>query len=97
MADRKKAADGKLAGLPNLGPKSQQWLNEVGIYTLDDLQAVGAVEAYRHASLAGFNTSLNLLYALYGALHGLRWNEVPGEIKERLRAEVHAPYVHSNE
>ncbi|NJN44122.1 MAG: TfoX/Sxy family protein [Anaerolineae bacterium] len=76
---------GKLA---NLGPKSTQWLEAVGIRTEDDLEELGAVEAYRRvkARYPG-RVSLNLLWALQGALLDLPWNEIPPDMKEKLRKE----------
>jgi DNA transformation protein and related proteins len=75
--------------LPNIGPKSAHWLEGVGIRTDDDLEELGAVEAYRRvkAAFAG-RVSLNLLWALQGALLNLPWNELPPDMKEKLRREV---------
>ncbi len=75
--------------LPNIGPKSTQWLEAVGILTDEDLEALGAVEAYRRvkARYPG-RVSLNLLWALQGAILDLPWNELPPEMKERLRREI---------
>ena len=36
----------------------------------------------------GLRPSLNLLYALEGALMDLRWNLLPADVKERLKAGV---------
>lgn len=36
----------------NIGPKSAQWLEAVGIQTEADLEALGAVEAYRRVKAA---------------------------------------------
>ncbi|WP_102798266.1 TfoX/Sxy family protein [Bowmanella denitrificans] len=64
-----------LASLPGLGPKSARWLNESGIHSLAQLQAIGAIRAYAMVS-AQRPVSLNLLYALVGALEGRRWQDV---------------------
>jgi hypothetical protein len=65
-----------LASLPNLGPKSQELLEAAGIATLEQLKALGAVAAYVQTKRHGGNVSLNLLWALEGALSGLPWQEV---------------------
>lgn len=70
--------------LRNIGPKSAAWLRQVGLRTLDDLAAAGAVEAYMKVRRAGFKPSLNLLYSLEGALTGCHWQDVP----EARRAEL---------
>lgn len=74
--------------LLNIGPKSSQWLHAIGIYTLADLEAMGAVTAYCLIKAQGYNASLNLLYALHGALTGQPWNELSGGTKEQLQAEA---------
>ena len=65
-----------IALLPNLGPKSQQMLARAGIHTLADLQRMGAVAAYLRVKRHGGNVSLNLLWALEGAISGLHWQDV---------------------
>jgi len=65
------------AKMRNIGPKSAAWLRQVGLRSLDDLAAVGAVEAYMKVRRAGFKPSLNLLYSLEGALKDCHWQEVP--------------------
>jgi hypothetical protein len=65
------------AKLRNIGPKSAAWLRQVGLRSLGDLAAVGAVEAYMKVRRAGFKPSLNLLYSLEGALKDCHWQEVP--------------------
>jgi len=69
-----------------LGPASRQWLAAVEVSTLEDLERLGALEAWRRAKVA-FPTrvSLNLLYALQGLLLGCAWNELPPAVKESLK------------
>ena len=54
--------------LRNIGPKSAAWLRQVGLRTYDDIAAAGVVDAFLRVKRAGFRPSLNLLYALEGAL-----------------------------
>ena len=63
--------------LRNIGPKSAAWLRQTGIRTHEDLMAVGALAAFVRVKRAGFKPSLNLLYALEGALRDCHWQEVP--------------------
>ncbi len=65
--------------LRNIGPKSMAWLRQTGVRTLDDLKAVGALAAYVRVKRAGFKPSLNLLYALEGAILDCHWQEIPDE------------------
>lgn len=72
------------AKLRNIGPKSAAWLRQVGLRTHDDIAAVGTVEAFMRVKRAGFKPTLNLLYAIEGALTDRHWQEVP----ETRRAEL---------
>lgn len=70
-----KRAD-RLADLPNLGPKSMAVLNNAGIKTVSQLRQRGAVAAYVAAKHISPKVSLNLLWALEGAISGTHWQEV---------------------
>ena len=70
--------------LRNIGPKSAAWLRQVGLRTREDLEAAGPVDAFMRVRRAGFKPSLNMLYALEGALQDCHWQEVP----EARRAEL---------
>ena len=78
----------ELESLLNLGPKSTSWLADIGIHTRRDLVEMGIVPAYCLLKAQEYPASLNLLYALYGALHDVPWNKVPPEVKQQLQAEV---------
>ena len=73
-----------IAELPNLGPKSQAALAVAGITTVAQLRRLGSVAAYVKAKQAGANVSLNLLWALEGALTGLPWQVVAREHRTSL-------------
>ncbi|NDY92579.1 TfoX/Sxy family protein [Ideonella livida] len=78
------AAGPSLAQRAGLGPKSALWLAEAGISTWEQLQALGAVAAYVQVRQAGRPASLNLLWALEGALSGLHWQVVAREHRTSL-------------
>lgn len=73
-----------LSTLPNLGPKSQAMLAAAGITSLAQLRQLGAVAAYSRVRRSGANASLNLLWALEGALTGLPWQQVAREHRTSL-------------
>lgn len=80
-----------LASLPNLGKVSAQWLLEAGIHNLNDLKQIGAVRAYLLVkALPSTRPSLNLLYALQGAIENCHWQQVAKEQRERLLMELEA-------
>ncbi|MBC7990447.1 MAG: TfoX/Sxy family protein [Luteimonas sp.] len=68
----------------NIGPKSAAWLRQVGLRTREDLEAAGALDAFMRVKRAGFKPSLNLLYALEGALQDCHWQEVTEERRVEL-------------
>lgn len=73
-----------LADLPGLGPKSQAMLASAGILNLAQLQALGAVQAYVQVRAFNPHASLNLLWALEGALTGVPWQQVAREQRSSL-------------
>lgn len=84
--------DASIEQLSGIGPKTASWLREVGVETVAELRALGPVEAYRRLKFRSpRRISLNALWALYGALHGIPWNRIPAEVKERLLAEAKSP------
>lgn len=76
------------ARLKNLGPKSARWLNAVGLYTLNDLKALGSIETYYILKERGFPVSLNLVYAIEGAILGHHWNKLSPEVRDELKVAV---------
>jgi DNA transformation protein len=70
--------------LRNIGPKSAAWLRQVGLRTREDLAAVGTVEAFMRVKRAGFKPTLNLLYAIEGALQDCHWQEIPDTRRSEL-------------
>jgi len=79
-----------IADLPNFGPKSKQMLARAGIHTVAQLRELGAVRAYLQVKRKGGNASLNLLWALEGALTGQHWREVAKQERLRLLLELEA-------
>ena len=63
--------------IKNIGPKSMAWLRQTGIRTLEELKITGSLSAYVRIKRAGFKPSLNLLYAMEGAILGCHWQEIP--------------------
>lgn len=68
----------------NVGPKSAAWLRQVGVRTIEDLRQTGVVETFLKVKRAGFRPSLNLLYAMQGALDDCHWADLSDEVKANL-------------
>ena len=77
-----------LADLRNLGDKSAQMLAAAGIHSHEDLVQLGPVRAFLAARQAGSNPSLNLLWAIAGALTDTDWRELSEEYKQSLQQEL---------
>jgi hypothetical protein len=76
--------------LRNIGPKSAAWLRQVGLHTPEELAEAGPVEAFMRIKRAGFKPSMNLLYALEGALLDCHWQEVPEARRQQLVEQAQA-------
>ncbi len=75
--------------MKNLGPKSREWLASVGVHTLDDVAKLGVVDTYKRVKAAyPEKVTLNMLWGLQAALLGIRWDELPPDIKAELRRQV---------
>ena len=72
------------AKIKNIGPKSMAWLRQTGVRTQEDLESVGSLAAYVRIKRAGFKPSLNLLYALEGAILGCHWQNIPDARRSEL-------------
>lgn len=68
-----------LVDLPGLVPSSASMLAGAGITIVAQLRQLGAVRAFAKVKATGAHASLNLLWALEGALTGLPWREVAKE------------------
>ena len=80
----------QITELPNLGATSARLLATIGVYDAASLRAIGAVEAYCLLKAKGQPVSLNLLWAMHGALTGQRWQDISAETKQQLRDAVAA-------
>lgn len=74
--------------LRNLGPRSAEQLRAVGISTEAELRSAGVEFAYLAVRQRNSSVSLNLLWALYGALHDVDWRDVSDGTKAALREAI---------
>ncbi len=78
----------KIASMKNLGPASASMLGKIGIHSDGDLRAAGAVGAYLRVKVSGAKPSLNLLWAMEGALTDTHWTELSTETRSALLLEL---------
>jgi DNA transformation protein and related proteins len=65
-----------LASLRGLGPTSTRWLVELGIVSAAQLRACDPFELYLRIKAKRGSASINLLYALIGAIEDRDWRDV---------------------
>ena len=75
----------KLRHLRGLGPKSESALNDIGIFSKEDLKQIGPVRAYiKLQQASSVKVSLNFLYAMVGALEDKDWLTIAKHDKQAL-------------
>jgi hypothetical protein len=78
----------RVEDLLNIDAISAAWLRDVGVATRADLEHFGPVFAYSLVRERQPECSLNLLWALAGALADVDWRDLPPEEREQLRQAV---------
>lgn len=61
-----------LSKSPNIGKVFEKPLNEVGIYTIEDLKQIGSQEAWLKIKQRDPSACLHQLMALEGAIQGIK-------------------------
>ncbi len=76
---------GELAKLPNIGKVVEEQLNKVGIKTVEQLKEIGSKHSWLKIKEIDASACINRLYALEGAIQGIRWHHLSDEIKSELK------------
>lgn len=91
MASSDNRAFDELAALPSLGQTSARMLIDAGVADVEDLRRLGPIECYRRLRFFhGKRVTINFVYAMECAIHGLDWRLLSGERKAELKAEARA-------
>ena len=73
----------------NIGPRLATELHRAGINTLEELEALGYLEAWRQLhAVAPKRDCTNSCLALAGAIEGVRWMKLPKDVRARVAREV---------
>ena len=75
----------QLSKLPNIGKSLEQQLKEVGIGTIEQLRETGSKQCWLKIKAIDASACINRLYALEGAIQGVRWHYLSDEIKNHLK------------
>ena len=75
-----------LTELPNIGKTLAVKLNLIGIKTEQELKQLGSENAIiKIATIENSSACINMLYALEGAIQGVRWHELDYNKKQELK------------
>jgi DNA transformation protein len=66
----------KLRDLKGFGPKSEEFLAQVDIHTVEEFMTTDPYELYQQLKETVKGTGLNSIYAIIGAREGVPWLEV---------------------
>jgi len=77
----------KLTHLPNIGPVLAEKLNRIGITTFEALEEIGNLEAVVRIGVTDETACYNMLFALEGAIRGIRWHDIPKNDQENLKVQ----------
>jgi DNA transformation protein len=78
---------GDLTKFPNIGPVLAGKLKQIGVRALADLIEMGSIEATIRIGASDLSACFNMLYALEGAISGIRWHDIPKGDREKLKAD----------
>lgn len=75
----------QLSKLPNIGKVLEKQLQEVGIFTYEQLKQTGAKEAWLKIQAIDSSACLHRLLALEGAIQGMKKTLLDEKTKQELR------------
>ena len=75
----------ELSKLPNIGNVVEEQLNQVGIFTEEDLKTVGAKQAWLKIQQIDETACIHRLLALEGAIQGVKKTLLSEETKAELK------------
>jgi len=75
----------KLTNLSNIGPELAKRLELAGINSPEELSDIGAEDAFVRLKTVFPGACHNQLYALEGAIQGIRWHGISKERKQELQ------------
>ncbi|MEM1484572.1 TfoX/Sxy family protein [Oscillospiraceae bacterium PP1C4] len=76
---------GELSKLPNISGTIEGKLNQAGIQTAEQLKELGSKESFLRIRLNDNTACVNMLYAIEGAIEGIRWHGLDQAVKQDLK------------
>ncbi|RPH34458.1 MAG: competence protein TfoX [Bacteroidales bacterium] len=74
----------ELSSLPNIGKNLVEKLIQVGIETPNQLKSIGSENAFARIKVIDCGACINMLFALEGAIQGIRWHNLDSNRKNEL-------------
>lgn len=74
-----------LLQLPNIGEVLAEKLRGIGIASYDELASMGSIKAVLMIKDEDLSACYNMLYAIEGAIKGVRWHALPKEERGKLK------------
>lgn len=76
----------KLSDLPNIGKVLEEKLNNAGVQNVEDLRRLGTESVFTKIKIdENPEACINMLYAIEGAVQGIRWHGLSKSRKEELK------------
>lgn len=76
---------GSLSKLPNVGKVLEKNLNNIGVYTQEQLVKKGSKDAFIRIRLIDNGACLHMLYGIQGAIEGIRDTQLAESTKQDLK------------
>lgn len=73
-------------GVPNIGKIMVQQLSDVGVHTPEELAEAGSRETWLRILAMDPSACYMRLCGLEGAIRGVRWHDLPDDVKADLKA-----------
>jgi len=72
--------------LPNIGKTLSNKLKQAGIKTADELKSIGVENTFIKLKTLDDDACLNMLFAIEGAINGIKWHDLSEQKKAELKA-----------
>lgn len=69
----------------NIGKVVEEQLHQVGIHTIAQLNEKGSKQAWLEIKAIDPSACYNLLCGLEGAIRGVKWSQLPEDVKKELK------------
>lgn len=76
----------ELTSLPNIGKELAKKIESIGVHSTKEFINTGAEQIFARIAATDNGACINMLYALEGAIQGIRWHEISKERKQELRS-----------